>query len=93
MEEDEEAPQEDEKLEKSDKGRENGVNGTSSQNHPENNTAEEDRMETRQSSNCEESGTKRTKEKDRSVDMFWKHIWPKLEEAGWTKVSMAALGF
>jgi len=31
------------------------------------------------------SGIGKSKQKERNLEIFWKNIWPKLEEAGWTK--------
>ena len=34
-----------------------------------------------------DAGAEKSKGKDRSQEeVFWEHIWPKLEEAGWAKV-------
>lgn len=31
------------------------------------------------------SGIGKSKKKERTLEIFWNHVWPKLEKAGWTK--------
>eukprot|EP00527_Entomoneis_sp_CCMP2396_P005515 CAMPEP_0198141406 /NCGR_PEP_ID=MMETSP1443-20131203/4423_1 /TAXON_ID=186043 /ORGANISM="Entomoneis sp., Strain CCMP2396" /LENGTH=480 /DNA_ID=CAMNT_0043804149 /DNA_START=156 /DNA_END=1598 /DNA_ORIENTATION=+ len=35
------------------------------------------------------SGIGKSKMKERNLEIFWNHIWPKLEEAGWTKIVLS----
>ena len=82
-------------METKDKGKESvsetTTNGTEPQtDENEKNTSKSFNAEARRRLKNEArltSGIGKGKEKTHNLNVFWNEIWPKLEEAGWTKVN------